>query len=225
MHNLCHLALTVERHGPLHINSAFMFESFNGTLAKYIHGTKNQGKELVNNVRVAMGVETLRARCLPKPGYSNNPSAIIEFKNRIKGFTLSKTEVQLLLTCHKYKDSVEVFYRALIRREIYTSLLYTRQKRRNNFTICYLNSSQSRVFGEIKYFCKTVHDQMALVHKFNADHLRTFCHDDTQVVIKHIVPILPTGTMEIIDFSAILFKVIRVHNYVCLRPKSLEYNL
>ncbi|KAK3925992.1 3-oxosteroid 1-dehydrogenase [Frankliniella fusca] len=80
MHQLCHLALTVQRHGPLHCNSAFMFESFNGTLAKFIHGTKNQGKELVNNIRIAFGVEAVRARVLYCSAANKPLTAELEMK-------------------------------------------------------------------------------------------------------------------------------------------------
>ncbi|KAK3926332.1 Lysine-rich arabinogalactan protein 18 [Frankliniella fusca] len=217
VHQLCHLALTVQRYGPFHCNSAFMFESFNGTLAKYIHGTKNQGKELVNNIRIAFGVEVLRTRTIF--GAAAASKLQIDFKNQIQHFDF-KSDLKLLHSRGVVQEPLRAFYRAIIRHKKFTSSLYTRQKKRNNFTVCFLSSSSNqKAYGAMKYFCQSADNQkVALVERFDVDHLRTFCHEDSGIIIQHIIPIVPTKVIEAIDISAILFKVIRVGNYVCLRP-------
>ncbi|KAK3919934.1 Pyrimidine monooxygenase RutA [Frankliniella fusca] len=251
VHQLCHLPLTVQRHGPLHCNSAFMFESFNGTLAKFIHGTKNQGKELVNNIRIAFGVEALRARTLYCS--TTNQPLTVELRNEIRNFNFSEEDVNLL---HSLKTPVKPFYRAIIRRESFTCSLYTRQKKRNNFTICYSSSSsggkayrrvlrtksdlsdlverrayrsdfvlRTRRYGEIKYFCSSDDRHLAIVERLDLDHCNTFLHEDSGVVIKHIIPIKLSTVTEIIQLDQILCKVIRVKNFICLRPNTYEYNL
>lgn len=222
VHNLLHLALSVERSGPAW-NSAFQFESFNGTLAEFIHGSKHQGKELVNSVRLAFGVEILRLRCCPE---SNSAfSFAVEFRNRVKHFTFNDEEKSLLSAC-KLMTPIKIYYRAVIKREIFTSRIYQRQKRRNNFTICYVNSSGVKEFGQIKCFCESSDNQkLALVEPFSVDHLRVFSHSETNFVIKHIIPVIQTNRIDLIKLSAILFKVIRVSSFVVLRPNRHEVNL
>ncbi|KAK3910743.1 Putative formin-like protein 15b [Frankliniella fusca] len=89
-----------------------------------------------------------------------------------------------------------------------------------------MSSSGSKEYGQIKYFCQA-HDnkQVALVKKYAIDHCNSFFHEDSGVVINHIIPVLATEVTEVINLDAILFKVIRVENYVCLRPNKIEYNL
>jgi hypothetical protein len=224
VHQLCHLALTVQRYGPLHCNSAFMFESFNGTLAKYIHGTKHQGKELVNNIRIAFGVEILRTRCLFTTTAASNVQ--VHFKNQIQYFDFQE-DLQLLHSCGVVQEPLKAFYRAIIKRDKFTCSLYRRQKKRNNFTICFHSSlSNQKAYGAIKYFCESADSkQVALVERFDVHHLNTFCHEDTGIIMQHIIPIVPTKEIEVIDLSAIVCKVIRVSNYICLRPNKHEYNL
>ncbi|XP_026289499.1 uncharacterized protein LOC113214374 [Frankliniella occidentalis] len=223
IHQLCHLGLTVQRYGPLHTNSAFMFESFNGTLAKYIHGTKNQGKELVNNINIAFGVEILRTRTFYGTSATQNH---IDFKNQIQGFDF-RPDLEILHSCGIVQEPFKAFYRAIRRHEKFTCSLYSRQKKRNNYTVCFLTGpNNDKNYGAIKYFCQSADNkQVAIVERFEVDHLNTFCHDDSGVVIEHIIPVLPTNVTQVIDLSAILFKVIRVANYVCLRPNKHEYNL
>lgn len=227
VHNLCHLALSVERNGPLQCSSAFMFESFNGILAQFIHGTKNQGQELVNNVRLAFGVGVLKARNLIPSLYCDQP--VIEFRNRVQGFTFSKEERDLLSASNKFKEPITLYYRALIRRQVYTTCMYTRQRKRNNYTICYESATaagiSSRSYGEIKYLCQAGDESLALVRKLSVDHLRTFSHAETGVVIKHIIPIKETDIVDVIDLKNIICKVIRVESYICIRPNRTEYNL
>lgn len=62
VHEVLHLPLYVKRWGPLWATSAFIFEKYNGVICQLIHGTKNKGKELINNLRLAHGVEILRHR-------------------------------------------------------------------------------------------------------------------------------------------------------------------
>lgn len=53
VHNLLHLALYVKRWGPFWVTSTFPFEDFNRVLASCLRGTKNLGKELINNIKIS----------------------------------------------------------------------------------------------------------------------------------------------------------------------------
>lgn len=110
--------------------------------------------------------------------------------------------------------------------QVYTCSIYKRQKKRNNYTVCYFNeTTQQEEYGEIKYFCEASDSRVALVEQFNVDHLRCFTHTDSAMVVKHIVPISKSNKIHIIQMSAIRFKVIRVCDYLCLRPNRYEVHL
>lgn len=226
VHNLIHLPLTVLRYGPLWCNSVFQFESFNGLLAKFIHGTKNQAQELVNNIQLAFGIQVLKSRVGMTS--SNPTNQDVEFRNPAKGVIFSDREA-MLLSAYNFKKPIKLYYRASTKqKEVYTSCIYQRQKKRNNFTICYLNSNGQREFGEIKYFCECSEDptlRMALVSKFSVDHVRSFVHEETRMIVKHIIPIIMTGDICLVNLNQIISKVIRVNSYLCLQPNKYEVNL
>jgi len=60
VHNLLHLVEHVNRWGPLWAYSAFPFESFNHILGDLAPGPKHKGKQIVNRIRLANGLEILR---------------------------------------------------------------------------------------------------------------------------------------------------------------------
>ncbi|KAK3920652.1 Ankyrin repeat domain-containing protein 17 [Frankliniella fusca] len=224
VHNLLHLPLTVKRNGPLWSNSTFQFESFNGTFAKFIHGTKNQGKELVNNVRLTIGVEVLKAR-VNNSHLSDDQHSAVEFRGKVKKYVFTDRE-KLLLSSHNVKTSVQLYFRALTKGQTFATSIYQRQKKRNNFTVCYVNSYDERVFGEIKLFLESPGNvKMALIESFKVNHLRSFHHTDSGMVIKHIIPIEKTDDIHLVEISKLLFKVIRINDFVCLRPNKYEVNL
>lgn len=70
VHQLVHLVLCVKRWGPLRGTSAFAFENYNGFIAKCVHGKKHFAQEVVNNVRIAQGVQLLKNRMDENSGNS-----------------------------------------------------------------------------------------------------------------------------------------------------------
>lgn len=48
--------------GPLWATSAFSFESHNGFLAKIVHGTKNMGQEMMNNLKFVEGANIIKTK-------------------------------------------------------------------------------------------------------------------------------------------------------------------
>ncbi|KAK3925244.1 LOW QUALITY PROTEIN: putative methyltransferase PMT6 [Frankliniella fusca] len=146
IHNILHLPLAVTRNGALWSHSAFQFESFNGTLVEFIHGSNHHAQELVNNICLAFGVEV--------EGKSEEEHLIIptiEFKNRVNKNRFTAAENALFLSEFQMAR-IRVFYRAKVGHEIYICSIYKRQKKRNNFTVCYYNkTTQKEEYGEIKY--------------------------------------------------------------------------
>ncbi|KAE8741282.1 hypothetical protein FOCC_FOCC013204 [Frankliniella occidentalis] len=182
VHNLLHLPLIVKRNGPLWSHSAFQFENFNGKLAKFIHGSKHQAKELVNNINLAFGVGILEGR-VKKHIISSNTEAI-ELKNRVSNCSFTKDESALLTATFQEAKRME--------------------------------------YGMIKYFCEVSDSRVALVQKFDVEHLRSFTLHGTGLVVNHIIPIVISNQINIIQLTDIRCKVIRVGDYLCLRPNTYE---
>ena len=223
LHNLLHFALTTRRWGVLSCNSAFMFESFNGSLAKCIHGTKNQGKELMNTIRLIQGVQILKSRI----STANPTMKRFELKNVIKDFYFTEDQLKILAASNLCRPSV-VYYRAFIGREIFTSKVYLRQVKRNNFTVCFNQSSGVKAYGEVLVYFESasnINEKIALVKCFKIDHIRMFHHLEAQFVVQHIIPIKKSDVLQLVPLQNIVCKVIRVGKFVCLRPNKLEVNL
>lgn len=223
LHNVRHLPLVVQRYGPLWSNATFMLEGFNGSLRRFIHGTKNQGQELINNIKLACGVQILRARVADRG--CRSVTKTVELRNQVKGYQFSDRELELL-ALNDIMNPVRVFHRCVIGREKFTSSMYTRQKKRNNYTVCFLNAKGVKEFGEVSYYCEdTASVKVAVAKVFAVDHSKVFCHDSTSTVVEHIIPIKETNKLVVVPVDRLLFKTIRVEQFVCLRPNSHEVNL
>ena len=67
--------------------------------------------------------------------------------------------------------------------------------------------------------------KFAFVKCFKIDHIKMFVHTESQFVIRHIIPIVESENVILVPLENIVCKVIRVGNYVCLRPNNVEVNL
>jgi len=223
MHNLGHMGLTTRLYGPLWASSAFKLESLNGDLRNCIHGTKNQAQELVNTLTLFQGIQVLKARVAAKNICADTliDKNVIEFRNRVKLNKVNEKMRSVLSSCPE--QFRRLFYRAVIKGETYTSVIYSRQVQRNNYTVCYINSDKAIEYGEIFFFGESVTgEKKVFVNSFAVEHLRTFRHTETQTVIKHVIPVKLTDRVAVIPADNILFKVIRVCAYICLQPNNKE---
>jgi len=113
-----------------------------------------------------------------------------------------------------------------IRSTRYTSVFYSRQVEKNNFTVCYVNSQGIKHYGEISCFYQTSDGtKMVLVNSFDIEHLRCFRHSEARVLVNHIIPVKISDSIALIPVENIMFKVIRVGTYVCCQPNKVEVNL
>ena len=208
--------------GPAHLISAFWFEGYNGILTKCIHGSKEQGKELVNTIQLIQGILILKARSQSVTTRTRDLST--RLLNKVKRIRFDANQQALFSNCNIVQP-VSAYYRASINREIFTSKNYRRQEKRNNYTVCYSNISGDKLYGEILYFCESSSDKIALVKQFVIEHTRMFIHDDSHFAINHIIPVRESDTTVIVPLENILFKVIRAGSFVCIRPNKLEVNL
>jgi hypothetical protein len=221
IHCLTHIPLMVKRWGPCFCNAAFQWENFNGDLQARIHGSKNQGIELVNTIQLCQGTQILKARC-DRRQHLGQSSYVVRFHNKMKYLKLTTSQSNML----SEMDVIPLsgFYRAEKAGQFYTCNKYKRQQKRNNYTICY-EHSECYEYGEIEFFIECSDGKkFAFINCFEVDHHRMLLHD-SGFVVEHLIPIKQSKNIKLICLDQILFKVIRVGDFVCLRPNKHEVNL
>lgn len=148
-----------------------------------------------------------------------------ELRNTARKFKVHSHQ-KALFSASGLQKPISLYKRAVLNNEVFTSRIYSRQEKRNNYTVCFSNQEGLKGYGEIVLFCEgSCGKKNALVHKFEIEHLRTFRHIESGIVLKHIVPVRLSKTEIVISLDQINHKVIRVGTYVCLRPNSYEVNL
>jgi len=109
-----------------------MFESFIGTLAKMIHGPKHIEKEVVNKLRIIQGLQVMSIKKQFQPAFVSD--SCLGKSNQ--SFKFTEHEKYLLDSVDISVTNVNVFARAKINGQIYTSLLYKETNTRNYCVRC-----------------------------------------------------------------------------------------
>jgi len=172
LHQLLHVTLNVQRWGPVWSNSAFAFESFIGTLAKMIHGPKHIGKELINKLQITQGLQILSN----KKEIQTNLTSDSYLGKSIQSFKFTEHERYLLDSADILVTNINVFARAKIKDQIYTSLLY---KKINTISYCVRCRVAENfvVFGSIKCFLTSPeHGILFILEPFEIDQARIMFH-------------------------------------------------
>lgn len=211
--------------------SAFGFESYYGVIAHRIHGTTNPGKELVKNIKLVYGIQILRNKIALQSNVSENVSTDnhVQLMNKCL-IELSEAERHILYENGLFYQNICIFSRANINREIFTSLLYTAEKKRNNYTVQFITNKSPFVcgYGEIKYFLsEPMHDNdsYVVIKVLNVNQRNIIFHHPSRTKVSHIIPVNNSEELILIRINNILCKVIRVTDYVCHHPNHYEKNL
>lgn len=224
VHQLLHLTKYVKWWGPLWSTSAFQFENYNGTLAKLIHGSKNPGKELMKNVRLALGVEILRNKVLDRKIPETESTKDVALLNQSEVSIISEVDLEAIRTFCGHVSVSELYLRVRRGKITFTSKLYTRQKKRSNYTVQF----KSRVchgYGDIKYFIVSNNNVLAVLGKLRINHAAV-SYDQLGFEVKHIVPTEDAYSCTVVvKLNDIVMKKLRVGNAVCHLPNSIEKNL
>jgi len=213
LHNLSHYCLTVRRFGNLFSNSTFEWENLNGTVRLRIHGTKNQGIELVKTLQLCQGVEILRARYETS---DNDRERYALFRNKITDCKFTATEKNLLAASNLTPENA--YFRAVFMPfgEVFTCCRYQRQRQNNNNTVCYVDSGGVKRYGEIDCFVECLDStKMAFVKFFVIEHAKMFIHVRTNFVVKHIIPIADSPVVHLILLGS--------HPYILLSFISTQF--
>jgi len=222
-HQTIHLCLYTRGLGPLWSNSAFGFENFNGILKKMIHGTRNPGKELISVLRRTHCLNVLRNKVAsrrPSPPYLQ----VTPF-NMLSSLKVLSSDDRDFLRSHDLSNA-KLFKRVKYQLETFTSVLYSAEKIRNNYTVCFNLPSGEVGYGEVLCYVLLSSGQvLALISVFKVDHARVFYHADAQMKVSHIVPVSQSHDKVLCSFENISHKVVRVGSFVCKIPNKFESNL
>lgn len=231
MHNLLHLCTFVRRWGPLWATSAFIFESFNGFLAANVHGTKNLGKELINNIKIAQSVAILDnvVNAPPPDGHHcfRSRQQVNELLGRpLQKETLSDDEV-LAIDSSRHLGCYLMYARAKVSSVIYTSEMYDAHKRRaNSFVQFKCDGSERLEYGQIVLFIKAENASVyCLVKVFKILQIELVHHVMTRYILRHLLPVEESGRLIILPVNCLLTKVLKMGMYLGTRPNPYEVNL
>ena len=221
IHQLTHMVLYVRRWGSLSVNSAFSFEGFNHTLANMIHGSKNEGKEILNEISLAQGVQMLRT-------VVNNEERRVGCSDDIKvlGKALSRNLTLLESQCLSNLNlpNIRLYRRISIGREIYSSKEHDKDMKRRNSYVEFTSNGKKK-FGRIVVFCASDETVLCLISVFRVIHSKFFFHKAALVRVKHIIPVEDTNEIVACYVKDVVQKLIQVGNYLCIRPNTIEKNL
>ena len=115
----------VLRWGPLWSTSTFITEGFNGVLGNLIHATKHKGQELINNIKITLGVEVLR-HCVKGDPKHRSQLRQYEVLNKPLHNSQLSGEVQAAIEQHGIVNFT-VHIRAKCNSVTYTSKLYDKK--------------------------------------------------------------------------------------------------
>ncbi|XP_074107689.1 uncharacterized protein LOC141532954 [Cotesia typhae] len=201
-HQLVHLPLCVKRWGPLRSISVFAFENYNGYIAKCVHGNKNFGLEIVNNIQITQGIQMLKNRIAER---ENNAVKLNKSKNyELLGSNITKIEFNViernLFLSNGYKiGSLSIYSRLKINNGIFTSELYKTTKT-NSYT-AQIDTNDSTTYGSIKFFFEHENDILIVIRRLIDQHIKIFHHSTARVTVKHIIPIAESNNLMLLSLK------------------------
>lgn len=154
IHQLKHITSHVRMWGPLWAWSAFSSEDHNGELIRMAHGTKNVDVELSNTIEIIhahQSIKYLMNQNKQKVGHEWHTYGP-PITGKIDDSDLQEILHSTGLTKQQFLElKIFIFSRCSVNNEIYTSQLYSRQKKRSNFHVQWTKDNII-YFGGIKYF-------------------------------------------------------------------------
>ncbi|KAK3919885.1 Halomucin [Frankliniella fusca] len=220
VHQLLHLCLYVRRWGGLWSNAAFSFENMNGVLADMIHGSKNEGRELINQLSLAQGNQMLKNKINADAKKKSGLSVLGKHLPRI----LTELELNHLRKLKANLECLECYGRIQVGRETFSSQEYDKHFRRCDSYV-EIKCDGRKIYGRIAIFCKSGEAVFCIVSVYNIDHTKFFFHRATRTRIGHIIPVKDSGDFIVCEAKHIVQKLIQAGDFLCYRPNSIERNL
>lgn len=223
VHQLLHLGLVVERWGPLWATSAFPFENFNGFLAHCVHGNKNLGQEMVNNLKILQGMQILTNQVADRSVITTLRQERDRLTGTVINITLDAAELELLSSHDIKRDDLFIYGPAYINNVLYTSTFHKVTKT-NSYTVCIHLGSDFVMYGGIRLFFRIEQKLYLILNLLSIEHGRIFCNAELNAKISHILPVKNLGKLKLITIDSVKYitHCIRVGNYLCKRPNSFN---
>ncbi|KAK3932924.1 LOW QUALITY PROTEIN: Ribose-phosphate pyrophosphokinase [Frankliniella fusca] len=214
VHQLLHLGLYVRRWGCLWSNAAFNFEDMNGTLSDMIHGSKNEGRELLNQMSPAQGNQILKNKIV-------NDTIRRSVREKPLPYILSDLEKNIIRQLHFNVEDVNCFGRISVGRETFLSSEYDKNFKRQNSYV-EVKHGNRKICWRISVFCECDDSILRIVFVFKSTF---FFHRASLTRIGHIIPVENSADIIVCEVGDIIRKFIKVGDYLCCRPNSIERNL
>lgn len=231
VHQLLHLGLSVRRWGPLWATSAFPFENFNGYLSKCIHGSKHMGQQIINNILITQSSKTLwnehKNMCDKYNEQVYDIHEGIKFKLLGNIYVMKETiinEIECrLLTLGFCVNNINIYARAQINEDIYTSQIY-KITRNNSSTVQVTFNNNTNVYGTIRFFFQVDHNLYFIIQCLSVISPKIIVHKRSKLQVRHILPIEDTEEFVLINIrhTKSICNLIRIGNYICKYPNMLK---
>ena len=215
------MALIFRRLGPLESISTFVYKNINGILAKIIHGSKHQGKDLVNSLIIVEVFKVLKQKV-------KNKSYLISVDHLLGKSILCdlSDNDRLVIRTSNVQNDFFIYGRMRINGNDYSSKLYEDKHPKLescNSYIAYQNNVNNVGFGRIKCFLKANNKIYILVQKLKVNHENIIYNKSTHQQITHLIPITDESYLD--KSNIIKSKLFRVPNYICKRTNKFKENL
>lgn len=234
VHQLTHVAESVRNWGPLWATSAFLFEDRNGQLVRLVKGTQAVDKQLGSLVGISNALSAMYRHVRPQSCAEMvlskldtvhftrvcAPNSFVCHGRSCKATGILRTA---LTSFFSNTDSLNIYKKATIGSQTFSSRLCTNQTRRNNFTVMYVVDKQ-RTFALIRCFVK-YKEQLFLVQQKLHECSVQYVHKETGFSVPHIVAVRPSDRLDVVPVPSTMTKCIAVLDFVCISPNNYEMNL
>uniref|UniRef100_A0A2R5L958 Putative conserved plasma membrane protein n=1 Tax=Ornithodoros turicata TaxID=34597 RepID=A0A2R5L958_9ACAR len=236
MHQLPHATLSVLRWGPLWSTSAFSFEGRNAELLRMVHGTQNIAKQLASLAGVGNALACLenRARMSPLAGAILRQLQGVHFSKAScdsgkillhgKPCRPSGDVLSAISSLQQSGSNLRIYKRATKGTCTFISKIYEGQSRRNDYTVTFRTEREAR-YANILCFAQDSGEVYVLLQELSIQSERLFRDRNMDIVLPHLIPVSNTEQFLMIPATLPLVKCVRVLNYVCVRPNTVEQNL
>lgn len=221
LHQLLHLKYHSENFGPLWSTSAFGFEGQNGVLAHLVHGTKNVGKEIINNLQLITIYNNLKGKFYQNSvSMAENQCRTIDLETNYK-VLLGDDELKFLANFCK-SEEISIYKRANINGITYTSEIY--KKIKTNDHVVKLECNEELLYGSIKFYLKINNSSFVIFSPFDISLENRIKISKTNTALSNILHYKETKELlflNVLDINNIS-NIVIVGDYIFIQPHSIN---
>lgn len=216
-HVASHVCEYVRMYGPGWSWCTNSFEDFGGFVKSIVHGKNKIDIEIVNTLKICNSFQIL--------SHLLNSENRVESRNQLEKFSklsksaLSAPEVNKIAEyCTSNNldpESIPIFSRVKLGKEVYTSAHYKNQKKRDNSHVCWYTNEKNLKYGTIQLFFKSDNTQFSIVRELVPSNDSNLFNNYIRFPRIHIL-VRPSYCLHIIELTKIHRKIIKIDDYVCV---------